>query len=374
MPRLMTIIVLSLFIAPTVAWAQDAKKDDTKPAAEAKVDGFASVFKVFSGLEDQLNAIAKKYTDAPAAEREGLMKDYQVHLANIRAMVPKLRQAAVTEYTMNPNKSEDVTETLVGLLANHVRNDEYEQGLEVAELLIKNKCEVKGIQNFAGIAYYSTEHFEKAKASLAAAEAAKAMDRVGQQIFAEIDSVMKNWKIEAAIRAKEAKTDDLPRVKMTTSKGDVTIELLENEAPQAVANFVSLVEKNYYDGLTFHRVLPGFMAQGGCPDGTGSGGPGYNIYCECDKEGYRRHYRGTLSMAHAGKDTGGSQFFLTFRPTTHLDGRHTVFGRVVEGMDVLAKIQRRDPQRRGQPDPDKIVKAVVLRKRPGQEYQPTKVK
>ena len=79
-------------------------------------------------------------------------------------------------------------------------------------------------------------------------------------------------------------------------------------------------------------------------------------------------------MAHAGKDTGGSQFFLTFRPTTHLDGRHTVFGRVVEGMDVLAKIQRRDPQRRGQPDPDKIVKAVVLRKRPGQEYQPTKVK
>ncbi|HUG68121.1 MAG TPA: peptidylprolyl isomerase [Pirellulaceae bacterium] len=151
------------------------------------------------------------------------------------------------------------------------------------------------------------------------------------------------------------------------------IELYENEAPQAVGNFVSLVESGYYDGLTFHRVLPGFMAQGGCPDGTGSGGPGYNIACECYRDDHRKHFRGTLSMAHRGRDTGGSQFFLTFKRTSHLDGRHTVFGRVVEGLGVLAQLQRRDPSQRGAlPAPDKIVKAEVVRKR-DHEYRPTKV-
>ena len=115
------------------------------------------------------------------------------------------------------------------------------------------------------------------------------------------------------------------------------------------------------------------MAQGGCPDGTGSGGPGYNIPCECYREVHRNHFRGTLSMAHAGRDTGGSQFFLTFKRTPHLDGKHTVFGRVVEGLDVLVKLQRRDPSQRGAlPEPDKIVKAEVLRKR-DHAYKPTKV-
>jgi cyclophilin family peptidyl-prolyl cis-trans isomerase len=115
------------------------------------------------------------------------------------------------------------------------------------------------------------------------------------------------------------------------------------------------------------------MAQGGDPTGTGSGGPGYKIYCECQKPEARKHFRGTLSMAHAGKDTGGSQFFLTFGPATHLDGRHTAFGRVIEGQEVLAKIQRRDPQSPSPSTPDKIVKAEVMRKR-DHAYEPVKVK
>ena len=169
----------------------------------------------------------------------------------------------------------------------------------------------------------------------------------------------------------EPAANDLPRVKFTTSKGEIVIELFENEAPGAVANFVNLIEKKYYDGLTFHRVLAGFMAQGGCPKGDGTGGPGYHIACECEREDYRHHFAGTLSMAHAGKNTGGSQFFLTFKPTPHLDGRHTAFGRVIEGFDVLAKLQRRDPQR-SRVEPDKIVKAEVLRKR-DHAYEPKKL-
>ena len=176
-----------------------------------------------------------------------------------------------------------------------------------------------------------------------------------------------------AKRKAEAEADDLPRVKISTSVGDIVVELFENEAPNTVANFVSLVEKKFYDGTPFHRVIAGFMAQGGDPTGTGGGGPGFTIACEVDAPGARKHFRGTLSMAHAGPDTGGSQFFLTFRPTEHLDGKHTVFGRVIEGFDVLPKIMRTtDEQGRtvaGVP-PDRIVKAEVLRKR-DHPYIPT---
>jgi len=145
---------------------------------------------------------------------------------------------------------------------------------------------------------------------------------------------------------------------------------------EIVANFISLVEKGYYDGLTFHRVISEFMAQGGCPDGTGGGGPGYTIPCETDNPKARKHFRGTLSMAHAGKNTGGSQFFITFVPTEHLDGKHTAFGRVLTvdgGMSVLSKLERIDPSRPipGQ-EPDKIIEMKVLRKR-NHEYVPQKL-
>lgn len=138
----------------------------------------------------------------------------------------------------------------------------------------------------------------------------------------------------------EAGSGELPQVALNTSKGEIVIELYEDEAPNTVANFVSLVEKKFYDGLTFHRVIDGFMAQGGCPKGSGVGGPGYAIPCECYQKNARKHVRGSLSMAHAGKDTGGSQFFITFDATPHLDGKHTVFGQVTDGMDVVDAIER----------------------------------
>lgn len=111
----------------------------------------------------------------------------------------------------------------------------------------------------------------------------------------------------------------------------IKIDLFEEDAPGTVENFVSLAKKNFYDGLTFHRVIPGFVIQGGDPNGNGTGGPGYTIKCETEGNP-NKHERGSLSMAHAGKDTGGSQFFICFEAQPHLDGVHTVFGKVVEGM------------------------------------------
>lgn len=130
---------------------------------------------------------------------------------------------------------------------------------------------------------------------------------------------------------------------IVTEKGTMKIEFYDNDAPIAVANFVKLSKSGFYDGLTFHRVLPGFVIQGGCPKGTGSGGPGYHIKCELTG-GNQFHDRGVLSMAHAGRDTGGSQFFIvmTRAQTAHLDRKHTCFGKVVEGLDVIEQIRQGD--------------------------------
>lgn len=128
---------------------------------------------------------------------------------------------------------------------------------------------------------------------------------------------------------------------METEKGIIVIDLFEKEAPGTVANFVNLIKQGFYDGLTFHRVIPGFVAQGGCPNGNGTGGPGYTIPCET-KGNPHKHLRGSLSMAHRGPNTGGSQFFIVYEPQPHLDGMHTVFGQVSQGMDVVDNIEQGD--------------------------------
>lgn len=133
--------------------------------------------------------------------------------------------------------------------------------------------------------------------------------------------------------------------KISTSKGYIWLKLLPEEAPNTVANFAYLATTGFYNNLNFHRVIPGFMAQGGCPHGTGTGGPDWAIPCET-KQNKTKHRRGALSMAHAGRDTGGSQFFITFVSTPHLDGVHTVFGAIekddAESFAVLDSIKGQD--------------------------------
>ena len=126
-----------------------------------------------------------------------------------------------------------------------------------------------------------------------------------------------------------------------TNHGTITVELFAEAAPKTVANFEKLINEGFYDGLAFHRVIKGFVAQGGCPNGTGTGGPGYTIPCET-KGNPHKHERGSLSMAHRGPNTGGSQFFIVYEPQPHLDGVHTVFGKVVDGMDAVDKIKQGD--------------------------------
>ena len=128
-----------------------------------------------------------------------------------------------------------------------------------------------------------------------------------------------------------------------TDKGIMKVEFYDKDAPGTVENFIKLSKEGFYDGLTFHRVIPDFVIQGGCPDGNGMGGPGYSIKCELDGDN-QHHDRGVLSMAHAGRDTGGSQFFICHsrNNTSHLDRVHTCFGKVVEGLEVVDEIRQGD--------------------------------
>lgn len=135
----------------------------------------------------------------------------------------------------------------------------------------------------------------------------------------------------------------MKQAELHTSKGVLKINFFEKDAPKTVKNFTDLAEKGFYDGLTFHRVIPDFVIQGGCPEGTGAGGPGYSIDCELDGDN-QVHDRGVLSMAHAGRNTGGSQFFICHsrQNTQHLDRNHTVFGKVYEGLDIIDTISEGD--------------------------------
>ena len=354
--------------------ATDAALGEADSQAE-----FDRQYEMWNQAMAEIRQLRDQYQQANPQQRAALKGDFLKKVQAVRNSVPALKAAATAAYRAAPNARAEVTDFLMSAVGEDVSKDDYEAAAEAAALLQEHHTEDAATQLMAGVVAFCTNDFEGATAAFARADELGAFQSSDRRVAALaqqaaqyrslLGEYRRFWKKEQEIRAAEAEADDLPRVKLVTNKGEMIIELFENEAPIATANFVSLVEKGYYDGLKFHRVLPGFMAQGGCPQGTGTGGPGYNIPCECQQANHRKHFRGSLSMAHAGPNTGGSQFFLTFVPTSHLNGKHTVFGRVVEGLDVLAKLQRRQPD---SPIPaDVIQQAKVLRKR-AHEYLPTK--
>lgn len=372
--------LLSLLPLSTVA----AVAADAPPSAAKrgpKAEEFYRLQGELNALIGELAGLQTKYRTADGEKKAEIKQQWKELIAKGGELEPKVIEAAQDAYSESPNADPQITNLLVKLLGKNVQRDDFEPAAKIGNLLMDNKSTGNRVPNLAGIAAYCTNDFDAAEKYLVQAEQEgyyqspskdDQLQQVGAMYLQNIGYYKQAWAKEKDIRQAEAKADDLPRVLLKTNKGDIVIELFENQAPNSVANFISLVKKGRYNGLTFHRVLAGFMAQGGDPKGDGTGGPGYSIACECYRPDHRLHFRGTLSMAHAGRDTGGSQFFLTFVPTQHLDGRHTAFGRVIEGMDVLAKLQRRDPGDAEAPRPDKIIKAEVLRKRP-HGYKPQKM-
>ncbi|MEN6458560.1 MAG: peptidylprolyl isomerase [Thermoguttaceae bacterium] len=373
--RIVLTLIFALLIAP--AWAADATAKRGPRAEE-----FYSLHAEMNGLLGELANLQLKYKKANEEQRTAIQAKWKELIAKGEKLQPKLIDAAEKAYDEAPNADKDVSDFLVKLLFQKVQRDDFEPAYEIGSLLMKHKHPELIVANLAGVAAFTTSHFDAADEYFGLAkkkgyyenpDKRDASAGLGDHYAKLTPQYKQLWAKEQELRRAEAKANDLPRILLKTTKGDIELELFENEAPNTVANFVDLVQRGFYNDVTFHRVLPGFMAQGGDPKGNGSGGPGYTIADECHRANFRRHFRGTLSMAKTAQpDTGGSQFFLTFVPTTHLDGVHTVFGRVVSGMDVLAKLQRREPGDPDAPRADKIIEAKVLRKRP-HEYKPVKM-
>ncbi len=361
------------------AAANSASGEDSKAASEAAganpMSGaeWQTQFTAWKSLLKELRDLRTEYNIAEDSELAGLQEKWAQKIAEANAMIPLLETAAVSGFKTSPGSDKDLTAFLLSLAGEHIQKDDYPGAMLICQGLIDGKCTEPTLSNLAGIAAFGTNQFDLAEKFLGAAQKAGTLNDESSAMISSVADCKKLWEAEQLLREKEGTANDLPRVELKTSVGTFVLELFENEAPETVGNFVNLVEKGFYDGLTFHRVLHGFMAQGGCPKGDGSGGPGYSIYCECYNENHRNHFAGSLSMAkETARNTGGSQFFLNFVATPHLNGRHTVFGRIIEGMEHLPQITKIEATPRGGPEPTKIIEAKVVRKR-AHDYVPKKV-
>lgn len=416
MNRLVILLVLALsFVGTRTLFAHDGTSPDSAPQVQAPVVDVNAVLNMsredlnnlgpnnkafmesldhWRDLLKEMRSLKMKFQDAKGAEQTAIEKTYFERLEEGKRLQNELTDRAYAAFAEAPNKNFDVLNYLFGLVEWENSRENYEKAVEIFQQIepygIPERSQV--LYAIAGCAALKCAEFDLAQKWLDIANSLPSTEkgltvlqlfqkygddkqRSNAGILQQAGSLKIQWDKEKEIRRfANAETDpekQLPLVRIETDKGPIVVELYENEAPNTVANFISLVNKGFYNNTVFHRVLPGFMAQGGDPKGNGQGGPGYTIDCECYRPDARAHFRGVLSMANSGPHTNGSQFFLTFVPTSFLNGKHTVFGRVVEGMDVLSELQRVDPEAENQGAASRIVKAEVIRARP-HPYQPVK--
>ena len=342
------------------------KKEETSLSPAQTDSDFIQAQEDLKKLVGELTLLQAEYQQ-PNADKTSIENKFNATRDKAREAALALEQSASAAVLANPENAEACA-VVRDVLQSAMQADDPKKTLTLVKTLDDaGKANEEILLTGATAAMITSELDLAEKFLKAAKDAGMSADKI-DSLQKAIEHERPKVDAEMAVRATEEKADDLPRVKIETTKGTIIVELFENQAPNTVANFISLVESNFYDGTPFHRVIPQFMAQGGDPTGTGTSGPGYTIDCECELPNARKHFLGSLSMAHAGKNTGGSQFFLTFRPTEHLDGRHTVFGRVIEGFDVLPKITRTEgPQARA--TKDKIISTEIIRKR-DHAYEP----
>ena len=370
---------------------------DDSAAASTKNEEERSLKELLSDIRANEKKISHLFSSIPV----GFPKEQESHMQDIRdlkkyklKLKSQLAAAAAESYRQNP--ADPIAARIVySSLSNKVdgaggASFDPVGALELADLMFKSglqsakQISERGDDPTAGVTYEEVA-YQAFRASFALQDYARAemmlqkieengtrLRPVYRQSLADAKTT---WERELLIRRLEKNTDDLPQVKIETSEGDILVELFENHAPQTVGNFVNLVEQGFYNDKPFYLVRPGDCARTGCVEGDGTGDVGYQIPCEHDREQIRNHFSGTLSMHNSGRDTGSSQFFITHQRKKEYDGRYTVFGRVIEGMDVVYKLNKVDKtlySRARGGEASKIIKATVVRKRE-HSYGPTRV-
>ncbi len=357
-----------------------ADQEDTKVAVP---EDFLALRKAIAGTEKEINRLYGSIPIGfPDRQRE-IRENIEKLKSRNQQFKAGLDAAARASFQSAPKQNPDAAQHLFQLMSTKIDGQAKGQAfdpvaaLEIGDLLIKSDVAGAPVLYQAFRASFALQDFERAGMYLEKVLATGA--KLPPDLEKNLSEAKSKWQRELKLRQAEATADDLPRVKLETTEGTIVVELFENESPIAVANFISLVEQKFYDGLAFHLVRPGQYALTGSPSAGGKGDAGYYIPCETDNENLRGFFSGTLGMMHTGKDTGSSQFFITHQPLYAFDGLYTSFGRVIEGMDVVYQLRAAEPvassilaEDKNSESPSEIISATVLRKRE-HVYEPTKL-
>lgn len=364
---------LILLSAAAAARAQDAAADPAASASETPpaIEKFDRVYAQWQEIARKLAQLETVYNNSNDLQRMKIRGEYSRALDESNVLLARLIPALADGY--KAKRKDRRLSDLIGVLGPLTYDgDRYEYTLQLTEPLMDDFGNQPSVFDLAGRAATQIGRFDDAQRWLTRALELKGLQPEGEQMLETMSQRRSRWETELSRAQEERKRDDLPRVKLETTRGDIVIELFEDDVPNTVASFVSLVSDEFYDGLEFFRVAIGFGAFAGSPRNDGVGGPGYETLKETGPRGDRPHLRGYVSMIPLGERTNGSQFFITLRPTAceRLDGRQTVFGRIVEGLDVAERLHRVDTRGRSILETDKIVKATMTRQR---EHQYTPV-
>lgn len=371
----MTLAIALLMISNSVA-----QTPSTADVSEAKKKYNEATGKLRKAIAETNRSFALYY-HSRAAEADKWRTEWQTAGEAGLVAAQDIKDAAIDIIMNSDDPPEDVLEVAFRVYREMYVQARYDKAYEISSRLVEldNRSEYQLEKTRSAL---FTNRFDEVRTF-----ADSHGDKIGElsemeaDLLGRLDSMRQNFDRETKIREQEADADDLPRVELETTKGKIVIELFENEAPETVGNFISLVETGFYDGILFHQVERNFLAQAGGFTPQGPRRVDYRIYDEFKKEGARKHFRGCVSMASKppSPNTGSSQFFVLTIPFPDLDDHHTVFGRVISDMDVVdsleATIQRDDD---GKPipiegcQPDQIMSAKVMRKR-DHEYKPTRV-
>ncbi|MCA9129729.1 MAG: peptidylprolyl isomerase [Planctomycetales bacterium] len=291
-----------------------------------------------------------------------------------------MTSAALAEYKQGTSEKKKIADMLARLVKRETEADRYEGIAEIADVLATDGYPEPDMRRQVVTIGLATNRHDLVRKHIDQLITETGDEATFVPIRDSLSDLEALWHEEIEYQKQDAAGEPLPRVVLNTTKGAIELELFENQAPETVANFINLIERGFYDGKSFHRVVEHFAAQGGCPYGDGTGDDGYWIYGERHKPNARNFFRGTIGMALAGTnvDSGGTQFFITFFPATELNASFTAFGRVVRGIEVLGNLTKVDPEAKekekdepAQPV-DEIISAKVISKR-DHAYEPNKI-
>jgi len=353
--------------------AGEVPESDSSPLAQAYRVQLAELKKQ---MKDLRRKIVEHHTDL-SADRDSKLQEWQKVSQAAREASQQFRKAAIDLYRSEPQRYSTVGDLLFGMLKEECEADRFEGMNEVGKVLVELKYPNPDLDGIAGLAAFGEHDFEFSEQCLRRAMQTGVDTAVPPQVMQSIEQLKEDWKKELELRTAEARADDLPRVRISTTKGVIVLELFEDDAPETVANFLYLVKNGFYDGRPIFRVLKHFVAQTGCERGDGSGSAGYTVRGEMKSPRARKHFRGSVAVALGSDpvtqatdyDSGSAQFFFDLLASPPMNGEYCVFGRVIEGMEVLGELTKIDLSSKDAKEeyagvnPDSMVRVEVVRQR-----------